>query len=69
MARPAAASHAIEWVTDRERFAALHEAWEGLAEGQASPFVTHTWFDCWWRAFGGGSRLRICARCSRRYCR
>ncbi|MGI9099104.1 MAG: GNAT family N-acetyltransferase [Solirubrobacteraceae bacterium] len=61
MARPAAASHTIEWVTDGERFAALHDGWEALTAGDASPFGTHAWFHCWWRAFGAGSRLRICA--------
>ena len=61
MARPASASHTIEWVTEGERFAALRDAWEGLTADEASPFATHAWFDCWWRAFGRGSRLRVCA--------
>jgi CelD/BcsL family acetyltransferase involved in cellulose biosynthesis len=61
MTRPPAAGHTIEWVTDGERFAALHDAWELLTAGDRSPFGTHAWFDCWWRAFGGGWRLRVCA--------
>jgi CelD/BcsL family acetyltransferase involved in cellulose biosynthesis len=53
--------HAIEWVKDGERFAALRDAWDALAAHDPTPFGTHAWFDCWWRAFGAGRGLRICA--------
>lgn len=52
--------HAIEWVTDGERFAAVRDEWEALAASEPSPFASHSWFDCWWRAFGGGQALSIC---------
>jgi CelD/BcsL family acetyltransferase involved in cellulose biosynthesis len=58
---PAVAGHRIEWVTDGERFAALRDAWEALAAPEPTPFASHAWFDCWWRAFGAGQELSICA--------
>lgn len=52
--------HTIEWVTDDGRFAALRDAWEALAAPEPTPFGSHAWFDCWWRAFGAGRDLSIC---------
>jgi CelD/BcsL family acetyltransferase involved in cellulose biosynthesis len=28
--------------------------WEALAREAGSPFMTHVWLSCWWRAFGNG---------------
>ncbi len=43
-----------------ERFAAIKEAWDRLAEREGTPFLRHAWLASWWAAFGNG-RLRICA--------
>jgi CelD/BcsL family acetyltransferase involved in cellulose biosynthesis len=51
----------IEWMDTPSRFAAVAEAWEALVETETTPFADHAWFDCWWRAFGDGTALRVCA--------
>ncbi|MCP9486717.1 MAG: GNAT family N-acetyltransferase [Gaiellaceae bacterium MAG52_C11] len=53
-------SESIEWVCDAERFAAIRDDWERLADLERTPFVRHAWLASWWAAFGNG-RLRICA--------
>ncbi len=37
-------------------FEALEPVWQGVAteSGQTSPFLSHEWFGCCWRAAGGG---------------
>lgn len=50
----------IEWIETRERFRALEEEWDRLADGQRTPFVRHAWLESWWEAFGGAGLL-ICA--------
>lgn len=50
----------VEWVTDEGRWAALAADWERLAAASTDPFADHAWLDCWWRAFGEGSRLSVC---------
>lgn len=50
----------VEWITDEGRWAALAAGWEGLVADSIDPFADHTWLDCWWRAFGEGSRLSTC---------
>jgi CelD/BcsL family acetyltransferase involved in cellulose biosynthesis len=52
---------AIEWIEDQERFFELEPEWDRLAEQQRTPFLRHAWFSAWWRAFGDGAQLRICA--------
>jgi CelD/BcsL family acetyltransferase involved in cellulose biosynthesis len=51
---------AVEWVEDETAFLALADAWDELAELDPYPFLRHSWFACWWQAFGGDRRLRIC---------
>ena len=50
----------VTWVGDHAEFAALHDEWEALAQPSGLPFLSHAWFDTWWRAFGDGLRLRVC---------
>ena len=50
-----------EWIEELERFEELRPDWEQLAERDRLPFSRHGWFTAWWRAFGGSSRLQICA--------
>ncbi len=52
----------IEWVTEESRLAALAAAWDRLArEHDPTPFARHAWFSSWWKAFGAGRRLCVCA--------
>lgn len=53
-------TNGIEWIETRDRFLALEEEWDRLAEGQRTPFVRHAWLASWWEAFGGVGLL-ICA--------
>jgi CelD/BcsL family acetyltransferase involved in cellulose biosynthesis len=53
-------SERIEWVCGAERLASIKDDWDGLADGQGTPFLRHAWLASWWAAFGNG-RLRICA--------
>jgi CelD/BcsL family acetyltransferase involved in cellulose biosynthesis len=50
----------VEWITDEERFAAVRQAWEDVADTTPRPFSAHDWFSHWWDAFGAGRRLRVC---------
>jgi len=49
-----------EWISDRERFAALAVPWGTLVEGWGTPFDRHPWFAAWWDAFAAQRELRIC---------
>ncbi len=51
----------VEWIEDGERFEAIGPAWEDLAERDHSPFAGPKWYGAWWRAFGAGRRLAVCA--------
>jgi CelD/BcsL family acetyltransferase involved in cellulose biosynthesis len=50
---------ATEWIEDADRFAALREEWEDLAQLDPSPFMRHDWLSAWWSAFGGGAAQRV----------
>ena len=50
-----------EWIDDASRLAALQEPWDRLAGVDPTPFARHAWLTAWWRAFGDGRRMRICA--------
>jgi len=50
----------VEWISSELRFAELAPSWDRLAEGQTTPFARHAWLAAWWRAFGAGSKLRVC---------
>lgn len=50
----------IEWVTDRDRFSELADAWDRLCGEDTPPFADHTWFKAWWQAFGPDRALRVC---------
>jgi len=52
---------AVDWIQDAQRFTAICDEWDRLAERHALPFLRHAWFAAWWEAFGGRRRLRICA--------
>lgn len=51
----------IEWIEEPERFFELGAEWDRLAAQERTPFLRHAWFSAWWRAFGDGAQLRICA--------
>jgi CelD/BcsL family acetyltransferase involved in cellulose biosynthesis len=51
----------IEWIEEPARFEELRPGWEQLAEADRLPFSRHGWFAAWWRAFGRGRRLQVCA--------
>ena len=51
----------IEWITDESRFAQLAPAWEAMLAPDARPFDLHVWYTVWWQAFGGSSKLSVCA--------
>jgi CelD/BcsL family acetyltransferase involved in cellulose biosynthesis len=51
----------VEWIDEPGRFDELRPEWERLAELGRLPFVRHAWFAAWWRAFGEGRHLQICA--------
>lgn len=51
----------IEWITDEARWRELAEPWRLLAQDEPLPFAGPDWFGPWWSAFGGGSRLQVCA--------
>jgi CelD/BcsL family acetyltransferase involved in cellulose biosynthesis len=51
----------IEWIEQPGRFEELRPDWEKLAEADRLPFSRHGWFTAWWRAFGAGRRLQVCA--------
>ena len=57
----AGARSEVEWIADPAAFAALAEEWDRLARGAGHPFAEHSWFAAWWRAFGAGSSLSVCA--------
>lgn len=46
-----------EWITDDDRFAALAERWDRLADRDGSPFALHRWYSAWWHAFGTGAEM------------
>lgn len=52
----------IEVVRDHGRFLELKPEWDLLLArlgDQASVFLSHYWFDCWWRHFGGEAELHL----------
>jgi CelD/BcsL family acetyltransferase involved in cellulose biosynthesis len=51
----------IEWIATPDRFRAVAGAWNALVANEPTPFADHAWFDCWWRAFGDGAALKVCA--------
>lgn len=44
-----------------ERFSEIAPQWQDLISDRSDPFSDHAWFQCWWGAFGGGTRLQVCA--------
>jgi CelD/BcsL family acetyltransferase involved in cellulose biosynthesis len=50
----------ISWITDDDAFEALAPGWGVLSSADPTPFSDAEWFACWWRAFGGGSQIRVC---------
>jgi len=52
----------IELISDPERLAALKPEWDALFAEQGergSVFMSHSWYDCWWMHFRGGSELFV----------
>jgi len=51
----------VERITTYERFVAVKKEWNTLLfrSGQNSPFLTHQWFDAWWKCFGQNGELEI----------
>lgn len=50
----------IEWICRADRFHAIRQDWDCLADREGTPFLRHAWLASWWAAFGNG-QLRICA--------
>jgi len=40
----------------------IAHAWNQLARRSGTPFVTHEWLGCWWRAFGEGEPIWLSLR-------
>lgn len=51
----------VEWIEDGGRFDAISPAWDDLSNHDPSPFAGPRWYGPWWRAFGNGRRLALCA--------
>ena len=51
----------IERITSYDRFVDTKKDWNSLLSnsGQNCPFLTHQWFDAWWRCFGQNGALEI----------
>ena len=51
----------VERITSFERFVDTKKDWNTLLSrsGQNSPFLTHQWFDAWWKCFGQDGELEI----------
>jgi len=51
----------VERITSYERFIDTKKDWNTLLSrsGQNSPFLTHQWFDAWWKCFGQYGELEI----------
>jgi CelD/BcsL family acetyltransferase involved in cellulose biosynthesis len=51
----------LEWIEDQDRWMALADTWDVLAELDPTPFSLHAWISAWWAAFGAGRTLAVCA--------
>jgi len=49
----------IEWIEDRERFAAIADAWDDAARQDPDPFLRHAWVASWWDAYAAARDVRI----------
>ena len=49
----AGSEYAVEWITDRARFAAIASDWDRVAARQRSPFLMSMWIAPWCDAFAG----------------
>lgn len=51
----------IELIQETERFSALKGEWDALFEeaSERSLFLSHCWYDCWWRRFSTGAALSL----------
>jgi CelD/BcsL family acetyltransferase involved in cellulose biosynthesis len=51
----------VERIASYERFVKVEKEWNTLlfCSSQNSPFLTHQWFDAWWRSFGRDNDLEI----------
>ena len=51
----------VERITTYERFVDIKMDWNTLlfCSGQNCPFLTHQWFDAWWKCFGQDGELEI----------
>jgi CelD/BcsL family acetyltransferase involved in cellulose biosynthesis len=48
-----------EWITTPQRFVAIADEWDALADAALTPFGDHAWFRCWMAAFTQGVSLRV----------
>lgn len=51
----------VEWIGDIAAFTALAGEWKALLPASPLPFDLHCWYLAWWRAFGKGDELAVCA--------
>ncbi len=54
------ASTTVDWITDRQGFAALAGEWDAVLPDDARPFDHHCWYATWWEAFGDSHELAVC---------
>lgn len=54
------ASATVDWITDRQDFAALAGEWDAVLPDDARPFDLHCWYATWWEAFGDSHELAVC---------
>jgi len=49
----------VEWIAERERFAAIRSEWDRLAARQPTPFLLSAWLEPWLEAFAPRRGLRV----------
>ncbi len=50
-----------EWISDPGELGALGPEWDALLPADSNPFDSHDWYEVWWKAFGNGGDLAVCA--------
>jgi CelD/BcsL family acetyltransferase involved in cellulose biosynthesis len=50
-----------EWISEPGELGALGSEWDALLPDDPRPFDSHDWYEAWWKAFGNGGDLAVCA--------
>lgn len=51
----------VEWIVELTRFAELAPQWPALLPEDSHPFDSFDWYEAWWKAFGVGCAMAVCA--------